>query len=1634
MPSLADIEVSPKKGYSLLSISKGRSLEDIDKPKGRSLADIDSSGTSLADAKAQIYALSPATQKPSNLSDTYTPSPNPQQITAKPTLDPAAIQTAMARVQAGAPPLGQEQLYAQSPIMQALHKPLARPEPSGPVIGPATGKEKPGPAGELPSQRYFSEEMRRQRIPEQYQQQIDQRSLGHEFSAGGVRGIASMLAGANANLAAAATEVGLDKLAQNRMKAAEKIRYFMSQPKYAATRPDVGQIANPRDALHWIAGGAGQMMPLALAAYSATVAGGPGAGATFMAGAETGDIYQEVYEKDKGRKGATVAAVHGVAAGLLDYIPVLRIFNKMGVDDTVKREAKRHILRRVPKEIIKQAATEGLTEGAQTVIEQAALEWVDKNHKLFSDENIREVINATAMGIAVGGLTGGAAAPFMGGQTSSEKGVTPNAVENPPATQLYGDVGQQAGPSQAQIVGPQTSPQVNRVGIPQGGQEAQVQEAVTPPPPVQEPLPATAGAQAGAKQPWEMTKDEFEQQFPEQAAPKEYDASSVTEDVYHGSEANSIEQFYTEAEQTGGNTGASTAKLGAFFSEDPSIASTASFGFNPIGIFGKNTKTLYKAKLNLKNPLQLDSLSESDIAKIESLLPGFTKTLNKHKDGDKFSVLKWLSEQKNPRTTTGKTNFYDYGKKHGLSDTEIEQQFANKQGNEYSDWEKQPESTGGEFIGKDILKSLGYDGIIVNTLVDSGELLGPKKQYVVFDPKNIYITKRSPVVGHDTEVKVAVQMGRDVPINVLQEYAGEAWAPALTKELPAGPQKITEFSAKHRQSGQTALLTDVAEEISASAKRSVESTWESAKSAKNIAKRIVLRGTRWMETLGPSGRRISDEIKQVDQRASKRSKNQQWDTRNLLKNFSKKQRERIARLAEKAEPRTQGPLQDAADKLTVILDKDMFEAKAVDLKRKGKPIAGSGHPFPQIPNEAGKKWLDKVERKGMADPEVAKTVNDMVETGQAPDTDAAILRLREYRNNLLRGVNPYFERERTITLPIKYREWDPVKVLPTLFERNALTIEGVRQWGNEHERLAPLLEAVGQESGDRANAHIIDSYMKQNFDVGGMISKEDQALAGAMSNYQTLTRLGGSLLSAIRNMGQRMTNTVRYPIGIQLKAIKDYPPIANKFMKSAERIKERMERTGAIRTATVLSEIENTAPGHRITNLSMKAFKEVETGNQIHSAIVAGYGLEKDLELYAALSNKSRIRQIMDMVLSFGDKSPSAIKRRLRTSQLSNMSDEQMANLLAKQNNTMTMGQLEEALSRFVSDTQFPQTLATKRIWWDSHPWMRLMAKFKTFGIEQTGMIYRHVVQEAAKGNFAPMMRFVIWTALMGELYNILRDWITGREESVTSQIRNDAEVKQIVWHIAKNFADGGGIGMLADLVWGIGDYLGGPVYSTLKNGKRATGDIIRDPSAHQVVMSIRDFFSREVSVSKQVSGIINHIDQQINQDNNTYFGYQKWRQRAIDYQKKKKDGISDKVAGIIEGHPQYERTERTNKYEYAANQITAGDIDDAVDYLVMVMKNAETDDDKRNIIKGIKLSMKAKSPLGSVAEKDQSEFLSKYSPNEKKEAISYNQKWIKRYEEAMIKAEKQAWGGAIKQSGKKTKRRGTRALPKRIR
>jgi len=501
-------------------------------------------------------------------------------------------------------------------------------------------------------------------------------------------------------------------------------------------------------------------------------------------------------------------------------------------------------------------------------------------------------------------------------------------------------------------------------------------------------------------------------------------------------------------------------------------------------------------------------------------------------------------------------------------------------------------------------------------------------------------------------------------------------------------------------------------------------------------------------------------------------------------------------------------------------------------------------------------------------------------------------------------------------------------------------------------------------------------------------------------------------------MGQRYVNTsVFYPLSVQLKATKDFPPIANLFLKKSRDIKERVERTGAVRSATFLSEIESGVPGQRFTEWALKLFSEVEKGNQTFTAIVAGYGIERDLELYAKSQTNSRLRKVVDSVLSLGDKSKGAIERRLQRSGVNNLTNEQLAHMLSVQNGKMTPEQIEAAMHRLVADTQFPITLASKRIWWNSHPWLKLMFKFKPFGIEQVSMIYQNVVKETAKGNFAPMVRFVVWTVLMGEMYNILRDWLTGREEAVTTMLAKDKSKwtpKDIAWHLAKNLADGGGVGILSDLIWGIGDMVGGPLIGTWTNAKRSVIDVIRKPS--QAPTAIRDFFGREIAVNKQLKGFVNRADEKLVNQNNRFFEYQAWRQRSFEFRDKKRTGgeklesAKEIAVGIVEGMVGYGRTERTLRYEYAARQITVGDINDAADYLSSVLRDAKTREERDATLKGIRLSMKSKSPLGKVALKDRKAFLSKYSAEDQFKARLLERDWLRDYEKAIRIAIGKSW------------------------
>ena len=803
-------------------------------------------------------------------------------------------------------------------------------------------------------------------------------------------------------------------------------------------------------------------------------------------------------------------------------------------------------------------------------------------------------------------------------------------------------------------------------------------------------------------------------------------------------------------------------------------------------------------------------------------------------------------------------------------------------------------------------------------------------------------------------------------------------------------------------------LRIAAQEVAALADRVRETLFMGGRDARAIAERLFRRGTNWIESLGEHGQELARGIRAVDQRASKRSKNNALDIAAELKGLTKAGRETVAKIINGRIKREDAPADFVrrADRIRAILDRDMEEARRLGLQRlvggEFREIRGSGKAFPQVPNEKGRAMLEEARREGLASPRVRAIAEAMVRKGQAVDLEDALDRILRYRDDMIRGVNRYFERTR-FELPEEYVEWDPHRVLPALLEKNAMTIEAVREWGVNLERAATLIGRI-EAAGDVGTGRVIKDFLSWHTGVGGLVTGADRRLAGTISNYETLARLGFSLLSVLRNMGQRLTNTAEFPLSVQIRALRDYPPLVNRWIKAARELGEQVERTGAIRNRTALGEFETRAPGQGVTQVALKPFTAAETGNQITAALIAKYGLERDIQKLASMPNAGE--RVKDLLTRLNKFSLDPAAARLRRVKRLGMSDEAIVEAV-QNGGRLTPEQIETAMHRLVSDTQFPLTFATERIWWSTHPWMRLMAKFKPFAVEQTALIYERVVKEAILGNPVPLAKFVAWTVLMGELYNIARDLLTGREESLTVGLarRPDQRTPEgVALRVLKDMADGGGVGILADLLWGLEGWVLGPVGSTLSNAKRALIHTAHRPS--QAPEALWDFVTREVSVGRQIGPLRRRL-----MGEERFFQYRKWRDRSFEWREEKEADTPGKkaarvVGDILGGRTQtFETTERTLSYSYAARAITAGDVDRAAEYLARVLEDAKNGRERAEIVRGIRQSMASQSPLGPVAERDLRRFLRQFPPEDRAEARRLQREWVRDYERAIRKA-----------------------------
>jgi hypothetical protein len=199
--------------------------------------------------------------------------------------------------------------------------------------------------------------------------------------------------------------------------------------KVKGRTPDATDIETATDFANWlsynIGSGAVQLAPVILAAVTTGGVGAFGVG-TALAGQETiQNRLQFVLEQTKGqtpqeqadavekylRETGNTTALISLASGLLDLAgPVGTIlrkqlnkeFGKEAVKYATKTEAAKAALKRTPRELLE----EGATGGAQEILQIGGERYLEEQTgDVFSDENIKRVINAAAAE-AAGGVAG----------------------------------------------------------------------------------------------------------------------------------------------------------------------------------------------------------------------------------------------------------------------------------------------------------------------------------------------------------------------------------------------------------------------------------------------------------------------------------------------------------------------------------------------------------------------------------------------------------------------------------------------------------------------------------------------------------------------------------------------------------------------------------------------------------------------------------------------------------------------------------------------------------------------------------------------------------------------------------------------------------------------------------------------------------------------------------------------------------------------------------------------------------------------------------------------------------------------------------------------------------------------------
>ena len=759
-------------------------------------------------------------------------------------------------------------------------------------------------------------------------------------------------------------------------------------------------------------------------------------------------------------------------------------------------------------------------------------------------------------------------------------------------------------------------------------------------------------------------------------------------------------------------------------------------------------------------------------------------------------------------------------------------------------------------------------------------------------------------------------------------------------------------------------------------------------------------------TWGKAGKKVQKDLREISFRTAVNTGNTTQNIKVWTKGLSKAEKVTVAQLMDGAIPREGQPnrLIQRADAIKKEMDKIQKEAQDLGL-RKGEL---TGRAFPQQLNKEGKDFLDNEAVKGRASDKVYAWAQNQVTDGKFDNVDDAIVALELYRQNRASGREGYIEGQRTLEVDNDFRDWNLDKILAGTIESSWEKIEAARQWGvlkdvktDAGTVMLPFRDvqkdmALIRAEGLSGEADMLNTYLKAQYGI----STAHPGLVKASRTVRTtqfVGKLAFSPLTITRNILDRYSKGLSHGTFLtNARAVVKYPPFLNHWMKSARSIEDQMIRNGAVLGHGHLSEGFSGTEG--VISLIAKPFASSERGNQTYIALVKKLQLESDIKRLMEVDGpQGPVSKVFDNLAKIVGQSQKQTRNRVLTS----LTNEQLAETYAA--GKVDPNVMAEVLHRTTTDSAFPLTLASKRLWWGSRPIVQASTQFKVWSADQTRFIVKDVINYGVKtGDWSRLSRFMVATWLMGEMYNIARDELTNKDESVLSKAKGGTR-EEIMVSIANGFADGGGIGFLPDITYGLGNWLAGPTTAT---GAKVFEAVDNARGTATATEAMGQFLMDDVPALRQVQGVLDNLDS-IYEENNLTENYARWQGRSRKFRKKK----GDKIAGSLlsrtaRGIGTKRVSERTLSLDMIARQVLVGDYDDATKHMVRVFEQTEVQDIKK-VISSFKQSMRNNSPFGNIAKKDMAEFAAPFTPEEFRQGLEMQLTWNKGYQTALADAAK---------------------------